>query len=88
MSHLPQRRGELLQARSSDGWTIYEPENDSLHMLNETAKAIWDLCDGRTSAKEMAAAVSELTGLSIEHAEAEVMSALGRLEQAGLIETG
>lgn len=82
----PVRRGELVQAPGSDGWTVYEPASDSLHALNATARAIWDLCDGKTSAEEMAIAVSELTGLTLERAEAEVTSALEALEEAGLVE--
>lgn len=88
MSDRPQHRGELVQSAGTDGWTVYEPETDSLHVLNASAKAIWELCDGKTTAEEMASAISELTGLGLEESEADVASTLETLEQLGLIESG
>lgn len=85
MSEYPQQRGELIQSATSDGWTIYEPETDSLHVLNDSARAIWELCDGKTSPSEMAHAISELTGLDAGHAESEVTDTLRSLERAGLV---
>ncbi len=85
MSNHPQRRGELIQSASSEGWTVYVPETDSLHVLNDSARAIWELCDGNTNASEMADAISELTGLSTEHAERDVSSTLEQLRQLDLI---
>ena len=86
MSNYPQRKGESVQSGGSDGWTIYEPEADSLHVLNASAKAIWDLCDGSTRPEEMASAIAELTGLSVEQAGADVDATLGALKQLGLVE--
>lgn len=85
MSKQPERRGELVQSASSDGWTIYEPATDSLHVLNDTARAIWELCDGSTTHREMAEAVSELTGLDLESAEQDVRSTLALLAQLNLV---
>jgi hypothetical protein len=86
LSNHPRRKGELVQSASSEGWTIYEPETDSLHVLNASAKAIWELCDGGTSPGEMAAAISELTGLDVESARADVDAALIALGELGLLE--
>lgn len=85
MSNYPRRKGELVQSGGSDGWTVYEPEMDSLHVLNASAKAIWELCDGSTSPSEMAVAVSELTGVSLAQAESDVEETIDRLRTAGLI---
>lgn len=81
----PQRRGELLESSGTDGWAVYEPESDSLHVLNDSARAIWELCDGRTSPSEMALAISELTGLGQDDASRDVDAALERLYELGLI---
>jgi predicted transcriptional regulator len=85
VSNYPQRRGELVQAASSDGWTVYVSETDSLHVLNDSARAIWELCDGKTSPSEMAHAISELTGLDAGHAIGEVTETLQSLERVGLV---
>lgn len=85
MTEYPRRRGEVVQSAGEDGWTIYEPETDSLHVLNTSAKAIWDLCDGQTSAEEMANAVAELTGLPEDSARLDVDLTLERLKESGLL---
>lgn len=87
MSKQPERRGELVQSASSEGWTVYEPTTDSLHVLNDSAKAIWELCDGATSPSEMAAAISELTGLDLDSAKRDVNATLDALAQLHLLES-
>lgn len=74
-----------MQSPGSDGWTVYEPETDSLHVLNDSAKAIWELCDGETSPSEMAKAISELTGISDSQAESDVQATLSDLRSINLI---
>lgn len=74
-----------MQSPGSEGWTVYEPETDSLHVLNDSAKAIWELCDGETSPSEMAAAISELTGISESQANSDVQVALSDLRSTNLI---
>ncbi len=86
MSSYPLRRGELVQEASVEGWTIYEKETDSLHVLNATARAIWELCDGKTSPSEMASAISELTGVDSAAAESDVRHTLSRLQESGLVQ--
>ena len=85
MSDHPERRGEVVQSESSSGWTIYEPSTDSLHLLNASAKAIWDLCDGETSTAEIAEAVSELTGLDLSESQRDVEAALEQLRRLRLV---
>lgn len=83
----PARRGELIGRRGSGGWTVYDKETDSLHSLNDSARAIWELCDGATSPDEMAEAVSELTGIDRRQALDEVNQALDSFSQLGLVES-
>jgi hypothetical protein len=85
VSEYPQQRGELVQSATSDGWTVYEPKTDSLHVLNDSARAIWELCDGKTSPSEMAHAISELTGLELERAQSDVTETLQRLSELNLV---
>lgn len=55
------------------------------HRLNDTALALWRLCDGRTSPEEMAASVSELFAVDERQARADVQAALQALADARLI---
>ena len=88
MTHHPRRRGELVQSPGSDGWTLYERDTDSLHVLNESAHAIWELCDGETTPEEMAAAIAEVTGIGLDQAGSDVEEALGKLRELGLVDDG
>lgn len=56
--------------------------------LNETALAIWDLCDGNTSVDEMVTAVVELTGLDTEHVTRDVAGVVGEFARLGLVTFG
>lgn len=74
-----------MQEAGGEGWTVYEPETDSLHVLNDSARAIWELCDGQTTPEEMADAVAQLTNLDRKAAVEEVATALRALDEAKLI---
>ena len=82
----PRRKGELIQPEDSERWAVYEPSSDSLHALNESARAIWELCDGQTSPEEMARAITELTGVPLEQARSDVLATIDTLESLGLAE--
>jgi hypothetical protein len=86
MDSLPVRKGELVRQGSSEKWMVYVSKTDSLHLLNATARAIWELCDGHTSPIEMAHAISELTALSPTESIDQVNLALKTLRRSGLIE--
>lgn len=85
MTDHPVKRGELIQSKTAEGWTVYDEKTDSLHLLNATAKAIWELCDGQTNPEEMAAAIAELTGADLDDIRGEVAQTLLRLSDLSLI---
>jgi PqqD family protein of HPr-rel-A system len=84
----PERKGEAWVQREGDRTAIFNPETGLLHLLNPSALAIWELCDGQTTAEEMADAISEITGLDQETTVGDVEKALESLQEARLIETG
>lgn len=81
----PRRRGELSGQATPNGWAVYEPETDSVHLLNETARAIWELCDGDTSPEEMAQAIAELTDVDLDQAQRDVERTLSELRALKLV---
>lgn len=83
----PLRRGEVFQDSGPAGTAVYEADSDGLHVLNASAFAIWELCDGQTTLQEMAAAIAELTGLEYDVAATEVAATIEVLSQLGLVET-
>lgn len=82
----PIRKGQAWVQRDGDQTAVFNPETGFLHMLNPSALAIWELCDGETTAAEMAAAIDEVTGLGTEASLTDVRSGLTSLRDADLVE--
>jgi hypothetical protein len=79
------RKGDLVGPNEDGLWSIYNKETETLHLLNDSARAIWELCDGNTSAKEMARAVTQLTGVDYEDAKKDIETTLAELFSLGLV---
>ena len=84
----PKRKGTIWRETGGNRTAIYEAETDGLHMLNATALAIWELCDGHTNIEEMTSAISELTDIEIGQARKDVTITLATLEGLGLVGYG
>lgn len=54
-------------------------------MLNDTALAIWHLCDGETSTEEMVTAICELFNTERDVVVHDVNRILEKFESAGLL---
>lgn len=48
------RRRQIIVKQLPDELLIYDLDSNRAHSLNESAAAIWNLCDGRTSVTEIA----------------------------------
>lgn len=57
----PIRRSEIWLRRVTGENALVDRDTGTVHLLNDTALAIWDLCDGKTSPDEMITAICELT---------------------------
>ena len=82
----PTRRPDVWLRQAGDENALFDQQNGSVHMLNETALAIWELCDGETSPDEMVDAVVTLFGMHQDVVEEDVKRILGDFEHAGLLE--
>lgn len=83
----PMRHGQAWVRRGGDDAAVYNPDRGTLHLLNASALAIWELCDGATTGREMAEAVAELTDLDPAAAEGDVVATLDELARQELINT-
>jgi PqqD family protein of HPr-rel-A system len=81
----PVRKPEVWLRTAGDENAAYNPTTGSVYLLNETALAIWDLCDGQTSPEEMVTAVVELTGMHPDVVTEDVERILKEFEDAGLL---
>jgi hypothetical protein len=78
------RRVEGLQfERVADEILVVKPGTLEAHALNQSAAAVFDLCDGKASKSDMAAAIQRRTGLPAD--EEIVDLALAELVDAGVI---
>jgi len=72
--------------RQADGENaLYDPTSTSVHLLNDTALAIWNLCDGETRPEEMIDAICELTGAHPEIVSEDVERILMEFHKTHLV---
>lgn len=79
------RRGRLIGRSENDFWSVLDPETGIEHSLNDSARAIWELCDGATTIDEMAEAIATLTGMKTDDAREDVVRAIDDLKALGLV---
>lgn len=82
----PARRPEVWLRQAGDENAVYTPSSGEVYLMNETALAIWHLCDGATSPQEMVDVVCEVTRMHPDVVVEDVNRILTDFEQAGLIE--
>jgi hypothetical protein len=72
--------------RSGDGGHVVRDDvGDVVCVLNETALALWQLCDGETDPSEMVEAILQLADADESTVESDVVRGLTELVDAGLI---
>ncbi len=81
----PARRSEvwLHQTRSENA--LFDPSTGALHLLNDTALAIWELCDGETSPEEMVEAICDLCSMHPDVVIEDLERVLEHFERSGLL---
>lgn len=82
---MPARRDDVWVRRTSGENAVYDRRTGAVHLLNHTALAIWDLCDGQTRPDEMIAAICDASGMPPEVATEDVERTLREFERLGLI---
>ena len=65
---------------------LYDPATDSVHVLNATARTIWDLCDGRHTAAGIEAALhARFARTEGQDVVGDLSAIIGLFEAEGLI---
>jgi PqqD family protein of HPr-rel-A system len=82
----PVRRNDVWLRNAKDEIAVYNPATGDVYLLNETALAIWDLCDGETRPDEMMNAICDVTSLPPEVVAEDVERILLEFDSAELIE--
>jgi hypothetical protein len=58
LGYLPEARGDVISKEVDGELLVYDRVRDEAHCLNQTAAAVWKLCDGRTTPSEIAEKLS------------------------------
>ncbi len=85
ISSRPVRGANLWVRQSGDETVLVDGANDRVHMLNETALALWELCDGETTVEEMVTAASRLFDADRDQLQRDVLAALTSMEQRDIL---
>lgn len=81
----PRRAPGVLIIESSSDVLVVSTTTPARIVLNGTARALWELCDGATSVEEMTGAVTAVFDTDPDTARAEVSLGLRDLHEAGLV---
>ena len=82
----PERKPGVWVRRAGDEIVVYDPTTEDINVLNSSALAIWELCDGKTLPEEMVAAVVDLSGLHPDIISEDVERILTEFDKKGLLE--
>jgi Coenzyme PQQ synthesis protein D (PqqD) len=77
------RKQRLILKELPDELLVYDLDRNTAHCLNDTAATIWNLCDGDSTAAEIAAKLAKQTGRPVD--EDLVWLALDQLDRDQLL---
>jgi hypothetical protein len=83
----PKARDDLAVVEIEGEAIIYDDRNGQLHHLNPTATILFNLCDGKSTAKEFAVDIAEVYGLPLRDVERQVRALIREFRQAGLLDS-
>jgi hypothetical protein len=85
LDQLPRRRSSVILADDDTRSVLIDPRQDVTHVLNPTARAIWELCDGTTTVEEVVEAVCQIFSVTRQDAIAGVNAVVQQLVAADLV---
>ena len=85
-SSLPRRRTGVTRVEAGGVQFLRDGRGHDLCAVNETASALWDLCDGETSVEEMVDAVVQVCAVDAEQARRDIAAAVRHLVAVGALE--
>jgi len=65
---------------------VYDDSTGDVHLLNPAATAVFQLCDGGATVKELARDIAEVCELAVDEVEAHVRAVIKEFKRMGLIE--
>ena len=82
----PRRAPGVVDCDVRDEMLVYLPAGDQVVALNASARAVWELCDGRASITEMSETLGQRLGVPGQALLSDVRRAVSRMRALGLLE--
>jgi hypothetical protein len=82
----PRRLDNLKVYSLWDEMVIYAPNQEKTFSLNPSAKAIWDLCDGKQTIAEISQSLGQYFDSSVKQLQDDVATTVLQLNGFGLLE--
>ncbi|HEY5385883.1 MAG TPA: PqqD family protein [Acidimicrobiales bacterium] len=82
---LPTRRAGASAVELDDNVAVYDDVGQLLILLNTSAAAVWERCDGRTTVDDMVRALAVEHGAHAEDIAEDVRRTLAKLAELGLV---
>jgi PqqD family protein of HPr-rel-A system len=79
----PRLRDDVVSREVDEELVIYDPVSDRTALLNASAAAVLELCDGHHTCDEIARRVAEIFSVDVEAIEAEIGTALEEFRRQG-----
>lgn len=85
MNNAPIKSSDIISRSIEKEIVLIQNNGLAVHVLNNTAACIWELCDGSHSPEQITAKLCEQYDVSEEEASADVQNTLERLKKLGVI---
>ena len=83
---LPRRRSGIEVRSEGDRHTLHYAATGTVCVVNDTALAVWELCDGTTAPEEMVASICMVFDAAPDLVLTDLEETLATLTEAGLLE--
>lgn len=82
----PKQVDDILYEEMEGEVVLYNPLRGDVHILNPVAATIFDLCDGKHTAEEIAEEISSVTGADFNQVLSDIKGTLEEFQEKGLLE--
>ena len=79
------KRTDILERQVGEEHMLYDAAGRRVHVLNETARFVWALCDGRNGVEEMLAEAAKEYEAPANQLRADIEACLAELKELGLL---
>lgn len=85
INSVPRKSGDTVSVQTDGQWLIHSRSMNEPLALNETARTIFERCDGKSSVAQLSQQLAEEFDCSFDVIVSDVRFALAQMEKYGLI---